>query len=133
MISKTMLVELIKEVIRDNPSLINGVDGTRNKDAVKLKGNPGQFAALSQLADLADSQGKHQVARYLSLAVEADSLPNQIIERITQAKNPFNLTEDEFAALIHQLEHVWQAPTHAQMIREILARFSTNYCLKRKN
>ncbi len=133
MISKTMLVELIKEVIKDNPNLINGEDSISNKDTSKLRGNPGQFAALSQLVELADSQGKHQVARYLSLAVEADSLPNQIMERVNQAKNPFYHTEDEFAALIHQLENVWQAPAHAQMIREILARFSTNYCLKRKN
>ncbi|MDW7674113.1 MAG: diol dehydratase small subunit [Bacillota bacterium] len=137
MIQKSMLVELIKEVLAENPNLASSSCGSsqastrKSYNAIEVNKQNGQFGALEQLAKLAEQQRKSEVARYLYLAIEADTLPENVMKKISLAKIPFEMTKQELLDLAQQLQHSYQAPYHAAMVSELLQRFTSKHCLKR--
>jgi hypothetical protein len=140
-LQKSMLVELIKEVLAENPELLSGKTGVdrdyKREPAVSSlnlqngsqKG--GQFRALEQLARLANQQGKEEVANYLYLAIEADTLPPGVLDKIKLLEEPYEMAEKEYDLLAQQLETTWQAPYHARLVQDLKKRFSIKHCLKR--
>lgn len=143
MIQKSVLVELIKEVLAENPEItqgkVNSCCGSRTNTAEPIGGRTGtstgnqsgQFGALEQLARLAMQQGKEEVAKYIYLAIEADTLPGGIMDKIKLAEVPFEMTKQELDSLAHQLSSNWQAPEHAKLVQGIIKKFADKHCLKR--
>ncbi|MBS4026079.1 MAG: hypothetical protein KGZ96_10460 [Clostridia bacterium] len=141
MLQKSMLVELIKEVLTENPELLSVKAGVERHDkrepavsSTSLQNGGqkvGQFRALEQLARLANQQGKEDVANYLYLAIEADTLPPGVLDKIKLAKEPYVMVEKEYDLLAQQLETTWQAPYHAKLVQDLKKRFLGKHCLKR--
>ncbi|MGE5577433.1 MAG: diol dehydratase small subunit [Syntrophothermus sp.] len=150
MIAKSTLIQLIKEVLAENPGLLADSRPVHagagevvvpeatlarpggGKAVVEPNRPAGTFAPLVQLATLAENRGQLEVARYLHLAVEAESLTPAVQEKLRDILEPYRYTRGELEELASELEERWQAPYHADYVREILACFARNHCLRRE-
>ncbi len=135
MIAKSTLIQLIKEVLAENPGLLANSGpvnswpvGSRSADPAPVE----TFAPLVELASLAESRGEPEVARYLRLAVEAEGLPPAVSEMFRDLLEPYRYTKGELEQLASELEGRLQAPYHAAYVREVLERFARNHCLRRE-
>lgn len=152
MIQKSILVDLVKEVLAENPDLVKcskqrascgnaAQQSTATEYPIKkgyIKDNQennsttnGSFGAVMELVAVAERQGKQSVANYLSLAVEAEQIPKAVLERIELSAEPFKYTKQDYEKLISELETTWSAPAHAKKVKQTLQYFDSKHCLKR--
>lgn len=150
MIAKSTLIQLIKEVLAENPGLLAGSGptdtlppNTRPANSRPVNSGPAgsrsaspapaeTFAPLVELASLAESRSQPEVARHLLLAVEAEGLPPAVSEMFRDLLEPYRYTKGELEQLASELEERLRAPYHAAYVREVLERFARNHCLRRE-
>ena len=73
---------------------------------------------LRAQADVAEEHGYPQLAGNLRRAAELALLPQERILAIYEAMRPYRTTYEQLVALADELEHTWQAPENARLLRE---------------
>lgn len=69
-------------------------------------------------ADVAEEHGYPQLAANLRRAAELALLPQERILAIYEALRPYRTTYEQLVTLAEELEHTWQAPENARLLRE---------------
>ncbi|MEW6622787.1 MAG: diol dehydratase small subunit [Bacillota bacterium] len=142
MIQKSVLKEIIREVLAENPDLSAGT-GLSNKISSSKPvehssvidenayAKTENTAGVNNPGDICISQDKPKVAYYLALAREADKMPDKVLERADRARIPYEFTKQDFQELIYELENTWSALVHAEELKKVLDLYSKKYCLKK--
>ena len=84
---------------------------------------------LSLQADIAEGEGRRELAANFRRAAELTELSEADILRVYNALRPNRSTKEELEQLVTELEDQWKAPLTAALVQEALQAYAARGCL----